>query len=153
MLSALGCAEAVAVDVLKGALSRVGRSKVRAVAAEHCDPLGARLVDGVGDEVGGVVVATALSFEGFQGCGGGADPGLVTPRIFSGSEADRSSGITWILLRADHSTSVPVDGETEVRTSALMRTLCRRCPNGRRWAGVRGGPRARLGLAVWVRVR
>ena len=57
MLSALGCAEAVAVDVLKGALSRVGRSKVRAVAAEHCDPLGARLVDGVGDEVGGVVVA------------------------------------------------------------------------------------------------
>jgi hypothetical protein len=49
----------VSVDVLGRGLGGVAGSEVGAVATEDVDPLGACLVDGVGDEVGGVVVAAA----------------------------------------------------------------------------------------------
>ena len=49
----------VPLEVLGCALGRVGGAEVGAVAAEHLDPLLAGVVEVVGDEVGGVVLAAA----------------------------------------------------------------------------------------------
>ncbi|MFC6712657.1 hypothetical protein [Branchiibius cervicis] len=50
---------AVPFDVVGGELGGVGGSDVGAVAVEHVDPLPARVLSILGDEVGGVGVPTA----------------------------------------------------------------------------------------------
>jgi hypothetical protein len=57
------------------------------------------------------VACVPLGFEGLAGCGGGAGPGLVTSRFFSGQRQDVVVGIRWISLCADLSTDVPADEE------------------------------------------
>src|SRR4051794_28447165 len=50
---------AVPVDRVDGEPSGVGGAQVRAVAAEDIDPLPAGVLEGLGDEVGGVALAAA----------------------------------------------------------------------------------------------
>ena len=50
---------AVDLDRVDGLASRMRGSEVCAVAAEHVDPLLLRVVDGLGDDVGGVGCAAA----------------------------------------------------------------------------------------------
>ena len=58
----------------------MGGSEVGAVAGEGVDPLGAGVVEGVGDEVGGVVVAAA----GHGDVGGGGAGGLAEEEVGGG---------------------------------------------------------------------
>ena len=61
----------VAVDVVRGQVGGVAGAEVGTVTAEDVDPLAARVVDGVGDEVGGVVVAAAGHADVRRGGAGG----------------------------------------------------------------------------------
>lgn len=65
-----GCLSPVPLDVLGRGLGGVAGAEVGVVAVEHVDPLGACLVEGVGDEVGGVVVAAAGVMPTYAAAGG-----------------------------------------------------------------------------------